>query len=115
MPQAFINGSQLTLWHCRPSLRALKPRGAVVVTAGLKRGSAMAKRQRGTSRDAMKALGGAGVPSKEFGRFNSDGTLSIDQKALEGLKKKLGKAASRKVRFVALNAPFKRRSPTAPA
>jgi hypothetical protein len=61
----------------------------------------------------MKALGGAGVPAKEFGHFNSDGTLSINPKALEGLKKKVGKA-SRKVRFVALNAPFKRRSPVAP-
>lgn len=73
----------------------------------------MAKR-RGTFRQAMKALGTAGVPTKEFGQFNNDGTISIDQKALEALKKKLGKATSKKVRFVALNAPFKRRSPAAP-
>ena len=38
----------------------------------------------------MKALGGAKVPKTEFGRFNADGTISIDHKALEGLKKKLG-------------------------
>jgi hypothetical protein len=74
----------------------------------------MAKRKQGSSRDAMKALRGAGVPAKEFGQFNRDGTLSIDQKALETLKKKLGRGTSRKVRFVALNAPFKRRSPIAP-
>jgi hypothetical protein len=75
----------------------------------------MAKRSKGTFRQAIKALGDAGVPKKEFGQFNSDGTISIDQKALEGLRKKLGRSTSRKVRFVALNAPFKRRSPTSPA
>ena len=74
----------------------------------------MATKKRGTFRDAMKSLGGAGVPAKHFGQFNSDGTISLDHKALEGLKKKLGKSASKKVRFVALNAPFKRRSPTLP-
>ena len=75
----------------------------------------MAKKKRGSHRDAMKALGGVGVPAKAFGQFNSDGSLSIDHKALEGLKKKVGRASSKKVRFVALNAPFKRRSPISPA
>jgi hypothetical protein len=42
--------------------------------------------------------------------LNKDGTAEIDFDSLEALKKKLGKAASGKVRFVALNAPFKRRS-----
>jgi hypothetical protein len=74
----------------------------------------MAKKASGNFRQAMKALGGAKVPKTEFGRFNANGTISIDHKALEGLKKKLGPATSRKVRFVALNAPFKRRSPTVP-
>lgn len=74
----------------------------------------MAKKSKGNFRQAVKALGSARVPAKEFGKFNSDGTISFDHKALEGLKKKLGKASSKKVRFVALNAPFKRRSPTLP-
>ena len=64
---------------------------------------------------AMKALEGTGVPKQEFGRFTKDGTVNIDQRELEALRKKLGKAAWSKVRFVALNAPFKRRSPIAPA
>jgi hypothetical protein len=75
----------------------------------------MPKPSKGNFRQAMKALGTAKVPTKEFGKFNSDGSISINQKALEDLKKKLGKSTSKKVRFVALNAPFKRRSPTTPA
>jgi hypothetical protein len=75
----------------------------------------MAKASKGNFRQALKALGTAKVPTKEFGKFNSDGSISINQKALEDLKKKLGKSTSKKVRFVALNAPFKRRSPTTPA
>lgn len=59
---------------------------------------------------AMQALKGVGVPQQEFGRLNKDGTAEIDLDSLEALKKKLGKAAVGKVRFVALNAPFKRRS-----
>ena len=37
-------------------------------------------------------------------------TAQIDPKKLEELKKQLGAEAWRKVRFVALNAPFKMRS-----
>jgi len=62
----------------------------------------------------MKALGSARVPKTEIGQFNNDGTITIDQKALEALKKKLGRATTKKVRFVALNAPFKRRSAILP-
>jgi hypothetical protein len=78
----------------------------------------MAKRasskSKGTFQQGMKALGSARVPKTEIGKFNNDGTITLDHKALAGLKKKLGKATSKKVRFVALNAPFKRRSPTLP-
>ena len=43
---------------------------------------------------------------------SEDGTPNIDHQALDGLKSKLEKGARwKKVRFVALNAPFKRRSP----
>jgi hypothetical protein len=61
--------------------------------------------------EAMEALEGVGVPKQEFGQLNKDGTAKIDPEKLEELKKKLGAEAWRKVRFVALNAPFKRRSP----
>ena len=74
----------------------------------------MAKAGKGNFRQAMKALGTAKVPTKEFGKLNSDGSISINPKTLEVLKKRLGRS-SKKVRFVALNAPFKRRSPTTPA
>ena len=67
--------------------------------------------QGGTFAEAMKALEGVGVPNQKFGQLNEDGTVEIDLNKLEALKKKLGKAAWTKVRFVALNAPFKRRSP----
>jgi hypothetical protein len=66
----------------------------------------------GTFSQAMTALRGANVPRTEFGRFNEDGTPDINQEALEKVKSKLGETAWRKVRFVALNAPFKRQSPT---
>ena len=77
----------------------------------------MAKRAKGKGKysEALKALEAAGVPKAEMGKVNNDGTITIDSKALEGLKKKVGKAAATKVRFVALNAPFKRRSPISPA
>jgi hypothetical protein len=61
--------------------------------------------------EAMEALEGVGVPKQEFGQLNKDGTDNIDLEKLEELKEKLGAEAWRKVRFVALNAPFKRRSP----
>jgi len=58
----------------------------------------------------MQALEDVGVPNAEMGKLNKDGTITIDSKALDRLKKEVGSAASN-VRFVALNAPFKRRSP----
>jgi hypothetical protein len=63
---------------------------------------------------ARKALTRAGVPNKTFGQFDEAGTPQVDRDKLEAFKKKMGKRASG-VRFVALNAPFKRRSPIAPA
>jgi hypothetical protein len=69
----------------------------------------------GTFGEAVKALKGARVPHKEFGQFNNDGTVKIDPRKLDRLKQRLGVAAGRTVRFVALNAPFKRRSPSPPA
>ena len=69
------------------------------------------RRRRTKFDQAMEALEGVGVPKQEFGQLNKDGTAQIDPKKLEELKKQLGAEAWRKVRFVALNAPFKRRSP----
>jgi hypothetical protein len=59
----------------------------------------------------MAALESVDADKQEFGRLNKDGTANIDPEKLEALKKKLGEAVWTKVRFVALNAPFKRRSP----
>lgn len=73
-----------------------------------------AKKAKGKFGQAMQALKGVGVPQQEFGKLNKDGTAEIDFDSLEALKKKLGKAALGKVRFVALNAPFKRRSAIPP-
>jgi hypothetical protein len=75
----------------------------------------MAKRARTVSFGAaVKALRSAGVPHQEFGRVNADGTHRVNPAQLEKLKKKLGSKRGH-IRFVALNAPFKRRSPVAPA
>jgi hypothetical protein len=74
-----------------------------------KRSKKGAKARRGTSGEGKD-------PSPDFGevgRLNSAGNAEIDTKKLEGLKKKLGVAAS-KVKFVARNAPFKRRYPVPP-
>jgi hypothetical protein len=68
------------------------------------------RKRRDKFAQAMEALEGVGVPQQEFGQLNKDGTANIDLQKLEELKKKLGAEAWRKVRFVALNAPFKRRS-----
>jgi hypothetical protein len=77
--------------------------------------AAKAKRAKaGTFGQAMKALEGVNVPKQQFGKLNRDGTAEIDPRKLEELKKKLGRAASG-VRFVALNAPFKRRAQIPPA
>ena len=73
-----------------------------------------AKKAKGKFGQAMQALKDIGVPQQEFGKLNNDGTAEIDFDSLEALKKKLGTAAARKVRFVALNAPFKRRSAIPP-
>ena len=75
------------------------------------------RKKRVTFSQARKVLASAGVPQEEFGQFTADGKLVINQRVLDALsksKKKVGEKAS-KVRFVALNAPFKRRSPIAPA
>ena len=63
---------------------------------------------------AVRALRGTGVDHLEFGRVNADGTHRVDPAQLERLKKKLGRRRAN-IRFVALNAPFKRRSPATPA
>ena len=65
-----------------------------------------------TVRHGTKALENLGLPKEVFGRLNKDGSHTIDPKALETLKQKVGKERWSKVRFVAMNAPFKRRSPT---
>jgi hypothetical protein len=64
---------------------------------------------------AVKALRSAGVPHQEFGRVHTDGTHRVNPAQIEKLKKKLGRSGRAHIRFVALNAPFKRRSPVAPA
>jgi len=100
------------------------PRAMVDASRPREEDSPMAKRPKSKARvakakvgkfgQAMQALKGVGVPQQEFGRLNKDGTAEIDLDSLEALKKKLGKAAVGKVRFVALNAPFKRRSAIPP-
>lgn len=77
----------------------------------------MAKKRakRVTVAAAMKALNTAGAPSQEFGKLNTDGSFEIDPDSLEAFKKKVGKLSWGKVRFVALNAPFKRRPPISPS
>src|SRR5215471_2232944 len=52
-----------------------------------------AKAKRATYGDAIKALQGVRAPKQEFGRFRPDGTLNLDFKKLEALKRKLGAAA----------------------
>jgi hypothetical protein len=71
--------------------------------------SPMAKSPKSKARKA-KAKKAVPVPEQAFGRLNKDGTAEIDFETLERFKKKLGKALFAKVRFVARNAPFKRRS-----
>jgi hypothetical protein len=61
---------------------------------------------------AMKALTDVRAPKQEIGQVKADGTLEINPKKLEAFKKKLRKGS--RVHFVALNAPFKRRSPISP-
>jgi hypothetical protein len=89
------------------------------VAAHQKEESPMAKRarpkkKRVTFAAAVKVLQGMGVEHQEYGRVRADGSHSIDPAQIEKLKKKLGKRRA-SIRFVALNAPFKRRSPIAPA
>jgi hypothetical protein len=75
-------------------------------------------RARGASaklRQAREAAEGVGVHTEEIGKLNRDGTVNIDSGKLEELKKRLGEAAWSTVRFIALNAPFNRRSPIRPA
>jgi hypothetical protein len=75
---------------------------------------ARSRKRRATFGQAKKALATAGVPAAEFGRHNRDGTIKIDHKKLEALQKRLGRTRQKHVRFVALNAPFKRRLPVSP-
>jgi hypothetical protein len=75
-----------------------------------KKGAAPRKAGAATYNDAMSALEGVAVIKQEFGRLNKDGTANIDTEKLEELKRTLGEVAWSKVRFVALNAPFKRRT-----
>jgi hypothetical protein len=63
---------------------------------------------------AIEALDGVDINKEVVGLVNEDGTVKINVKELENFKKKLKKGSWRKVRFVALNAPFKRRSPIPP-
>ena len=80
-----------------------------------KRAKKGAKARRGTFQEAMKALEGVKVPKEQIGQLGKDGIATMDLHGVEKLKKKLGEQAWSKVRFVALNAPFKRRSPSSPA
>jgi hypothetical protein len=73
------------------------------------------RKRRVTFAQAKTVLARAGVPTAEFGGHNTDGTIKIDHKTLEALQKRLPKNRRKHVRFVALNAPFKRRSPVLPA
>jgi hypothetical protein len=61
--------------------------------------------------EAVKALRGVRADHQEFGRLHTDGTHRIDPAQLDKLKRKVGKGRWGRVRFVALNAPFKRRAP----
>jgi hypothetical protein len=45
---------------------------------------------------------------------DAKGNVQLNLDELKTLKEELGKAAFTRVRFVALNAPFKRRSPILP-
>jgi len=80
----------------------------------------MAKRAKSKARVAKAKKPRAGkyrepvVPQQEFGKLNKDGTAEIDFESLERFKRKLGIARFAKVRFVARNAPFKRRSAIPP-
>jgi hypothetical protein len=75
-----------------------------------KKGANVERATAASYREAINALEGVGANKQEFGRLNKDGTVNIDPEKIEDLKQKLGAAAWRRVRFVALNAPFKRRT-----
>jgi hypothetical protein len=73
------------------------------------------RKRRGRSGEAVEAQEGGEPPEKEFGQVDKDGTVKIDPKKLEEFKKYLEETARgdwSRVKFVARNAPFKRRSPT---
>jgi hydrogenase maturation factor HypE len=84
-------------------------------TSSRTRGATAPRARANKFRQAMDALEGVGVDKQEIGKLNRDGTVSIDSAKLEELKRTLGEAAWSRVRFVALNAPFNRRSPIRPA
>jgi hypothetical protein len=71
------------------------------------------RKRRGRSGEAVEAQEGGEPPEKEFGQVDKDGTVKIDPKKLEEFKNELGETARwSRVKFLARNAPFKRRSPT---
>jgi hypothetical protein len=67
-------------------------------------------------RKAYEALDSVPIRHQVIGRTDEDGNVHLDLNELEQLKKELGKkgGALSRVRFVALNAPFKRRGPILP-
>lgn len=94
---------------------ARTPRPQKKSAAGPQKKGAPSPKAGATFNEAMKALESVEVTKHEIGRLNKDGTAHFDPKKLEDLKERLGNAAWSKVRFVALNAPFKRRTPVPPA
>jgi hypothetical protein len=81
-----------------------------IVDVSLEEDSPMAK----SPKSKGKAKAKKAVPEQAFGKLNKDGTAKIDFKSLERFKRTLGTARFAKVRFVARNAPFKRRSAIPP-
>ena len=73
----------------------------------------MAKSPKSKARKA-KAKKAVPVPEQEFGKLSKNGIPEIDFKLHERFKKTLGSARFAKVKFVARNAPFKRRSAILP-
>jgi hypothetical protein len=78
-----------------------------------KRAKRRAKRVSPKLKKAYQALKGV-IRAQEVGTMDAKGNVQLNLDELETLKEELGKAALTRVRFVALNAPFKRRSPILP-
>jgi hypothetical protein len=73
----------------------------------------MAKSPKSKARKA-KAKKAVQVPEQTIGKLNEAGIPIINFKLLEKFKKTLGRARFAGVKFVARNAPFKRRSAIPP-